>query len=79
MSDWHPPWISTKDRMPDPDQFVLAYGDACQGWTDGPKIAVFRWHGKNWWDANMDAELAGSVPTHWMPLPPPPTDKDESW
>ena len=62
-------WISVKDRMPEAGQFVLAYGDACQGWTDGPKIAVFRWYSDYWWDANMDCELADTMPTHWMPLP----------
>lgn len=65
-------WVNVKLRMPDPGQFVFAYGDACQGWVDGPKMAVFRWWNDSWWDANMDAELADGVPTHWMPLPEPP-------
>jgi hypothetical protein len=65
------PWIDIKQRLPEPGQFVLAFGDVCQGWVNGPAIAVFRWYCSEWWDANMDAEMSGA-PTHWMPLPEPP-------
>lgn len=66
-------WIKTKDQRPEDCTFVLAYGDRCQGWVDGPKMAVFYWQNETWWDANMDAELAEGAPTHWMPLPEPPS------
>jgi hypothetical protein len=64
-------WIAVKDQMPAPGQFVLAYGDQCQGMIDGPKISVFHWVHEDWFDANMDYELT-TAPTHWMPLPDPP-------
>jgi hypothetical protein len=62
-------WTPVTDRRPEPGQFVLAYGACCQGWVNGPLIAVFRWYDDSWWDANMDAEVAEGIPTHWMPLP----------
>ncbi|MDZ4250407.1 MAG: DUF551 domain-containing protein [Candidatus Nanopelagicales bacterium] len=71
-------WIPFKERRPEPRQFVLAYGDVCQGFTDGPKISVFRWHMDRWWDANMDAEEAEGDPSHWMPLPYSPGMKDRT-
>jgi len=69
-------WIKTSDRQPAEDQFVLAYGDACEGWVDGPKIAVFHWANDVWFDTNMDAYIAAGAPTHWMPLPDAPTTGD---
>jgi hypothetical protein len=65
-------WIRIRERQPEDGQFVLAYGDICQGFTDGPKISVFRWHMERWWDANMDAEEVHDDPSHWMPLPDAP-------
>jgi hypothetical protein len=66
-------WILVKERRPENKTFVFAHGDVCQGWVDGPKIAVFYWHDPIWYDANMDAEIAEGAPTHWMPLPLPPS------
>ena len=65
-------WIKCSERMPENGQFVLAYGDSCQGWINGPKMAVFRWDIERWWDANLDAEEAEGDPSHWMPLPDAP-------
>lgn len=62
------PWISVEDRLPEDGQGVLCY-------TDGRVL-----FSHNWWHHSVclfrDGEFqSGSRrhPTHWAPLPPPPT------
>ncbi|WP_312131903.1 DUF551 domain-containing protein [Leclercia sp.] len=63
-------WIKTADRMPDDGRYVLVFhpGDGVQ------KITFFFAYGK-WWDAaEDDYGVHKDYFTHWMPLPPPPTE-----
>ena len=65
-------WIPVTERLPEEGQRVLAY--------EKPElIVVAEMHsrsvsGGHWWSTD-DGHTAYSVfPTHWMPLPAPPTD-----
>ena len=63
-------WISVKDRLPKETQSVLA-------WFPAHKQAQSCWiektdDGLRAWDACF-SDLIGE-PTHWMPLPAPPTE-----
>lgn len=64
-------WIAVADEMPDEGQFVLAFGEAYQGASNGPMMSVAVWADDTWWDCNLDFEIS-SAPTHWMPLPESP-------
>lgn len=68
-------WISTKDRLPPVNSFVLGYGPRCQSTTiaNDPSMMVF-YFDDEWWDANDDFELFCGNVTHWMPLPRPPVE-----
>ena len=59
-------WISVEDRLPTyKDGKVLIY--TAYGISIGEKTVSNRWRGDN------------AIPkqiTHWMPLPPPPTEKE---
>lgn len=59
-------WISVEDRLPThEDGKVLIY--TAYGISIGEKTVSNRWRGDN------------AIPkqiTHWMPLPPPPTEKE---
>jgi len=59
-------WISVKDRLPD-CMYVLLSGVSRDGivWRD---VGVYRGDGDF-----RDKYGADSHPTHWMPLPEPPT------
>ena len=55
-------WIKCSDRMPDTMISVLATGD----WF---RHAVSFWDGASWCDLDFEPPV-----THWMPLPPAPTE-----
>lgn len=58
-------WISVKDRLPDGDDFVLAYN------SESGDIDMAHYNGNAW--VLMDLyEIEYLHPTHWMPLPDAP-------
>lgn len=58
-------WISVKDRLPEEDEFVLAYnaesGDMDMAWYNGEAWVLVDLY-----------ESEYLHPTHWMPLPDAP-------
>lgn len=61
-------WISVKDRLPENDVPVLVYKDKYNDAYANMETAYFdcgRWMG-----------VIGEHVTHWMPLPTPPTEKE---
>ncbi|OQA32577.1 MAG: hypothetical protein BWY56_02218 [Acidobacteria bacterium ADurb.Bin340] len=77
-------WIPCAERLPEPDQEVLIYLDENSngmielGYTSLVTIATYlgdMGECESDWDADANAPIEdGCVPTHWMPLPEPPTE-----
>lgn len=59
-------WISVEDRLPDEDIRVLVYLDTDRSYT---KLDTDRRFEGKWVRWSTDV-------THWMPLPSPPTEKE---
>ena len=57
-------WISVTERLPPESTVVL-------GWTN--RVVFSFWHDGGWVDTLYGWHLP-TGPTHWMPLPAPPTD-----
>jgi hypothetical protein len=76
-------WIPCADRLPEKCQEVLIYLDENEGgmlelgYTSLITIATYTGEGDEWsrdWEADANAPIEdGCQPTHWMPLPQPPT------
>lgn len=73
-------WISVEDRLPDEsDQYLVTNGKIItvrmfkhpDGFTafSKPSFCVWDNSGDGWW-------VKSEFPTHWMPLPSPPTEKE---
>ena len=60
-------WIPVTERLPEVRKVVLGYSDE---WAI--PFAVLEYFGGR--DPWVDAEGFFAEPTHWMPLPAPPTD-----
>jgi hypothetical protein len=70
-------WIPVTQRMPEPGQTVLCYwprtdSGPLEGWQFAtaqcwPGSSVATWHNPE------DDEDDYAEPSHWMPLPPPPS------
>ena len=64
-------WISVTERLPE-----MLDEDGCIADVLGffpeypPSIAIVWWNGSRW----EDTEGFTKAPSHWMPLPAPPTD-----
>lgn len=62
-------WINIHDRLPDNEQYVIAY---CQNYPNN-FVSMVRFeknkNGYYFWNDALDKK--GNV-THWMPLPNPP-------
>ena len=65
-------WISVKDRVPESTETVLAL---CKdgGMFVGKHTSWGRWQ---IWTAMKSTKIVNRTVTHWMPLPPPPTEKE---
>lgn len=79
-------WISVKDRLPEPYDFVLVFADN-EGTGEPRPMSIARWEKGSWGFVNntplmcnqgawMDIEydMDSDDVTHWMPLPLPPKD-----
>ena len=59
-------WIKVSDRLPETPQHVIIYADDCV------IPDVFYGDGKFYFQDYISYEIYD--PTHWMPLPKPPTE-----
>ena len=65
-----PRWIPTDESLPDVDDHVLIFCPFLE-----PEETTCADRQKNGMWVCDDGQLLGATePTHWMPLPPPPTD-----
>ncbi|MBU9236712.1 DUF551 domain-containing protein [Burkholderia multivorans] len=66
-------WISVSERLPEPDEPVLAHNGKWTGvaaWMSGDYLEPI----ERWQDEHREfIELLGPAVTHWMPLPTAPT------
>jgi hypothetical protein len=74
------PWVSTKDRLPDPHVLVCILNeDRFWSTPDDMTANVYAvgWlntvHGQLYWSIPGERGSDVSAYTHWMPLPTPPT------
>lgn len=61
-------WVSIKEKTPQPGQQVLAAHDN-DGWVSTCELIDGIWF-------NIYDKECPCYPTHWMPLPSPPSEKD---
>ena len=67
MVEWQPIETAPKDGT-----FILTFCGGGEAWC--PTIS--RWNGDGWGDEHSTFHIQGlNYPTHWMPLPPPPTQE----
>jgi hypothetical protein len=59
-------WISVEDRLPDIDELCLLSMEN--------RITKYRWVAIGYFHTNYDEYV-----THWMPLPTPPTKKENGY
>lgn len=66
-------WIPVTERLPDEGQEVLVASPCPNSATPNIDIASWSEEGQQWpvW---READCGHIEPTHWMPLPAPPTD-----
>lgn len=63
-----PNWVSVKERLPEPGEYVLAW--ECQGFC-----VVDRYIDID--DGRWGLSNDGAIYTHWMPLPEPPQEVEK--
>jgi hypothetical protein len=62
------PWISVQDRMPEKNQYILAFGPGIGQSVDSPNLDICLWDGYDLWDEG-GTELASTLDfTHWQPI-----------
>ena len=77
-------WVRIKDRLPELDQWVLAYGNkndftytiSVVQYIYIDSIDEYFWNMLSSGCGCCDVDLTGV--THWMPLPESPEDKEEN-
>ena len=67
-------WIKCSERMPEPGVEVLGYWPAIKHIVDATITATVWSGGADWFEAIFGDEERFAAPTHWMPLPEPPSD-----
>ena len=75
-----PRWIPVTERLPEliPCNAGTAYSEAVIVWTDGKKAMIAVWDGIDFLCAADYWEAWGENITHWMPLPEPPEDGENT-
>jgi hypothetical protein len=68
-----PGWIACSERMPESEGKYLVYSPR---WGEVDTLAFTEDLGFSWVDG--DGTLVPFMPTHWMPLPAPPSDTDKA-
>jgi len=66
-------WIPVTERLPEVDDVCLCFAEG----QSRPFLASFSedgWQSLDVYDYDRDGECTAENPTHWMPLPAPPTD-----
>lgn len=66
-----PRWIPVSEQLPDDNVNVIAF---LPGGREPGGVREMGREGESWYDGDGYTEL---TPTHWMPLPAPPTDVAE--
>ena len=66
-------WISVEDRLPEANIYCLVFLPEGHLYT-GIHVAYYS-DKRNMW-VDLDATYLFDHPTHWMPLPTPPTEKE---
>lgn len=64
-------WIPVGERLPEPEQYVLVREDDPRGPCEIHVACMTKW---GWYGNAHSGNVSGGVviPSHWMPLPPPP-------
>jgi hypothetical protein len=62
------PWISVTERMPEKDQFILAFGPGIGKNVDSPNLDICRWDGYDFWDEGGTELTFETDFTHWQPI-----------
>lgn len=67
---WQPIETAPKDGT-----YFLAFNAALEAdsWADEERHMIVQWTGRGYWRIALDGQSAH--PTHWMPLPPPPSNR----
>jgi hypothetical protein len=63
-------WISVEERLPERGELVQFWNAGRERWDYGNCYDVE----DGWWGSTLSMERTRAV-THWMPLPPPPDEK----
>lgn len=71
MSEWQPIETAPKDGTT-----ILAFYPSLTGYTARQDVAPIHWSewGNGVWENATSGGKPSSLPTHWMPLPEPPTE-----
>ena len=67
-------WISVEDRLPEEsDDYIVNLH-----YSSGTNIVTKRSYSKNrgWYGVSSDHYYLETAVSHWMPFPPPPTEKE---
>ena len=63
-------WVSVEDRLPETNKLILI---CTNNFDEETRYSCGAFDGSNWWHKNE--YCASWTPTHWVPLPLPPTEE----
>lgn len=64
---WQPIETAPKAPVDSPECWLIL------GWWPSGVVETVYWGSGGWWPANFDSDVPWSEPTHWQPLPAPPS------